>query len=198
VRLCRTAAADTRCRRAAERILALARVKSKHIACPIAVAGALADEVIEWAVRAKELWLERLQLDDGSFGHSLQIVGRPKSLHVCNAPKAVAGRQNVARRNGPCVDGSGLARAFFTRAAVVGAAMCSACSAVHVTAGHNALRGSGPGQFHAFDNAVARVGCPDRRIDRLCITCCLPFPTVHITPDAWRDLFHAASATGSL
>ena len=51
-------------------------------------------------------------------------------------------------------------------------------SAVHVTAGHNALRGSGPGQFHAFDNAVARVGCPDRRIDRLCITCCSPFPTV--------------------
>jgi hypothetical protein len=28
---------------------------------------------------------------------------------------------------GPCVDGSGLARVFFTRAAVVGAAMCSAC-----------------------------------------------------------------------
>ena len=51
-------------------------------------------------------------------------------------------------------------------------------SAVHVTAGHNALRGSGPGQFHAFDHAVARVGCPDRRIDRLCITCCSPFPTV--------------------
>ena len=45
-------------------------------------------------------------------------------------------------------------------------------SAVHMTAGHNALRGSGPGQNRAFDNAVARVGCPDRRIDRLCITCC--------------------------
>ncbi|UVO27044.1 hypothetical protein [Bradyrhizobium arachidis] len=28
---------------------------------------------------------------------------------------------------GPCVDGSGLARVFFTHAAVVGAAMCSAC-----------------------------------------------------------------------
>src|SRR5215470_10884763 len=55
-------------------------------------------------------------------------------------------------------------------------------SAVHMTAGHNALRGSGPGQFHAFDHAVARVGCPDRRIDRLCITCCSSLPTVHITP----------------
>src|SRR5450756_379826 len=49
--------------------------------------------------------------------------------------------------------------------------------AVHMTAGHNALRGSGPGQKHAFDNALAHVGCPDRRIDRLCITCCSPFPT---------------------
>ena len=51
-------------------------------------------------------------------------------------------------------------------------------SAVHMTAGHNALRGSGPGHNHAFDNALAQVGCPDRRIDRLCITCCSPFPTV--------------------
>ena len=47
-------------------------------------------------------------------------------------------------------------------------------SAVHVTAGHNALRGSGLDQKHAFDNAVARVGCPDRRIDWLRITCCSP------------------------
>jgi hypothetical protein len=46
--------------------------------------------------------------------------------------------------------------------------------AVHMTAGHNALRGSGPGQKPAFDNALARVGCPDRRIDRLCITCFCP------------------------
>jgi hypothetical protein len=54
-------------------------------------------------------------------------------------------------------------------------------SAVHMTAGHNALRGSGPGQKHAFDNALARVGCPDRRIDRLCITCCSPSqPSHHI------------------
>jgi hypothetical protein len=38
--------------------------------------------------------------------------------------------------------------------------------AVHMTAGHNALRGSGPGQKRAFDNALAHVGCPDRQIDR--------------------------------
>ena len=51
--------------------------------------------------------------------------------------------------------------------------------AVHMTAGHNALRGSGPGQKVAFDNAMARVGCPDRRIDRLCITCCSPSQPSH-------------------
>src|SRR6476620_5828208 len=49
-----------------------------------------------------------------------------------------------------------------------------------MTAGHNALRGSGPGQNLAFDNALAHVGCPDRRIDRLCITCCsLSQPSHH-------------------
>jgi len=54
-------------------------------------------------------------------------------------------------------------------------------SAVHMTAGHNALRGSGPGQKLAFDNAVAQVGCPDRRIDRLCIRCCSPSQPSHHT-----------------
>jgi hypothetical protein len=48
-----------------------------------------------------------------------------------------------------------------------------------MTAGHNALRGSGPGQKHAFEHAMARVGCPDRRIDRLCITCCSPSQPSH-------------------
>src|SRR4051812_47471061 len=48
-----------------------------------------------------------------------------------------------------------------------------------MTAGHNALRGSGPGQKPAFDNAMARVGCPDRQIDRLCITCCSPSQPSH-------------------
>src|SRR5438445_860071 len=46
---------------------------------------------------------------------------------------------------------------------LVGAAMCSACWRGTQAAGHNALRGSGPGQKLAFDNALALVGCPDRR-----------------------------------
>jgi hypothetical protein len=66
-----------------------------------------------------------------------------------------------------------------------------------MTAGHNALRGSGPDQNLAFKNALAHVGCPDRRIDRLCITCCSPSQP-HITPVFQRDLVYRASATGSL
>jgi hypothetical protein len=66
-----------------------------------------------------------------------------------------------------------------------------------MTAGHNALRGSGPGQKPAFDYAMALVGCPDRQIDRLCITCCSP-SNLHITPVVRRDLVYAASATGCL
>src|SRR6516165_6902387 len=46
----------------------------------------------------------------------------------------------------PCVDGSELARTFFTFAALVGAAMCSAFQCGTQAAGHNALRGSGPNQ----------------------------------------------------
>jgi hypothetical protein len=54
--------------------------------------------------------------------------------------------------------------------------------AVHMTAGHNALRGSSPGQKPAFDDAVAQVGCPDRRIDGSALRAVRP-PNLHITPD---------------
>ena len=76
--------------------------------------------------------------------------------------------------NGPCVDGSGLARRIFTSQYWSEQPCVRPISAVHLTAGHNALRGSGPGQKHAFEDAMAHVGCPDRRIDRHCITCCSP------------------------
>ena len=56
--------------------------------------------------------------------------------------------------------------------------------AARITAGHNALRGSGPGQKAAFDNAMALVGCPDLRIDRICITCFSPLPTF---TSRWRS-----------
>ena len=79
-----------------------------------------------------------------------------------------------------CVDGPGLARRIFTPQAWSVQPCVRPLDAVHMTADHNALRGSGPGQQHAFDNnAMAQVGCPDRRIDRLCITCCSPSQPSH-------------------
>jgi hypothetical protein len=97
----------------------------------------------------------------------------------------------------PCVDGSELARLFFTFAGWSVQPCVRPVCAVHMTAGHNAFRGSGPGQKPAFDNALALVGCPDRRIGRLCITCCSPSQPSHHA-GCRRDLGHAASATGSL
>jgi hypothetical protein len=47
--------------------------------------------------------------------------------HARRSQQAAARVDRGHLRLGPCVDGSGLARVFFTQAAVVGAAMCSAC-----------------------------------------------------------------------
>lgn len=41
------------------------------------------------------------------------------------------------------------------------------------------LHGSGPGHKPAFDDALAQVSCPDRRIDQRCLTCCSPFQPSH-------------------
>jgi len=83
------------------------------------------------------------------------------------------------RRNVPCVDGSELAREIVTSLCWSEQPCVRPVCAVHMTAGHNALRGSGPDQLLAFDNAWGQVGCPDRRIDRLCITCCSPSQPSH-------------------
>jgi len=108
-------------------------------------------------------------------------------------------------REGPCVDGSGLARRIFTSQAWSVQPCVRPVGAVHMTAGHNALRGSGPGQNPAFKDALARVGCPDRRIDRLCITCCSPSQPSHhagcrhdlVTPRAQRVLCTAHPSPSS-
>src|SRR6516165_4760762 len=80
-------------------------------------------------------------------------------------PKADIGYACRDVRFVPCVDGSELARRIFTSQSWSVQPCVRPLSAVHMTAGHNALRGSSPGQKPAFDDAVAQVGCPDRRID---------------------------------
>src|SRR5262249_15715161 len=51
----------------------------------------------------------------------------------------------------PCVDGSELARTFFTSQTWSVQPCVRPVCAVRMTAGHNALRGSGPGQKPAFE-----------------------------------------------
>jgi len=96
------------------------------------------------------------------------------SVDVRLAPKATDCCAHAKRREGPCVDGSGLASRIFTLRRWSERPCVRPGDAVHMTAGHNALRGSGPDQKHAFEDAMAHVGCPDRRIDRRCIKCCSP------------------------
>src|SRR5262249_1719773 len=94
---------------------------------------------------------------------------------------ADSSRTSPEVREVPCVDGSELARTFFTPAGWSVQPCVRPFGAVHMTAGHNALRGSGPGQNRAFKDAVALMGCPDRRIDRLCIPCCSSSQPSHHT-----------------
>src|SRR5712671_5340756 len=60
----------------------------------------------------------------------------------------------------PCVDGSELAREIFTSRRWSVQPCVRHFSAVHMTAGHNALRGSGPGQKPAFDRTSYRLITP--------------------------------------
>lgn len=55
-------------------------------------------------------------------------------------------------------------------------------SAARESAGHNAFRGSGPGQKRALESAMAQMGCPDHGFDPFCIPCCRPSPTVPSCP----------------
>jgi len=112
-------------------------------------------------------------------GSVMSALGHKRTLKRLH-PSALPPKADIAERDRhvrfvPCVDGSELARRIFTSQAWSVQPCVRPLSAVHMTAGHNALRGSGPGQKNAFDDALARVGCPDRRIDRLCFTCCSPF-----------------------
>src|SRR5260370_19658733 len=80
---------------------------------------------------------------------------RPKrAVRAMSAISPIATELRTSRHvsNVPCVDGSGLARRIFTSQAWSVQPCVRPLGAVHMTAGHNALRGSGPGQKPAFDN----------------------------------------------
>ena len=100
--------------------------------------------------------------DQSSPDHHIRLATHGRSIQKCHVWTA-----------------PGWQETFFTSQAWSVLPCVRPLSAVHMTAGHNALRGSGPGQQPAFDDAMAQVGCPDRRIDRLCITCCSPSQPSH-------------------
>jgi hypothetical protein len=102
----------------------------------------------------------------------------------------------------PCVDGSGLASQIFTPRCWSVQPCVRPVSAVRMTAGHNALRGSGPGQKPAFDDALAHVAgtcglsrSPDRPALHYVLFALPTFTSRRMTG---RDLVYAARATGSL
>jgi hypothetical protein len=62
----------------------------------------------------------------------MSALGQKRTFAVQNSMSALPPIADMCRALGdvryvPCVDGSELARTFFTFAALVGAAMCSAC-----------------------------------------------------------------------
>jgi hypothetical protein len=62
----------------------------------------------------------------------MSALGQKQTCAVKNAMSALTPKADIRSaktdvRFVPCVDGSELARTFFTFAALVGAAMCSAC-----------------------------------------------------------------------
>ena len=121
-------------------------------------------------------------------GSELRLPGTPPPRG--KYPQLLPDQRNAAHgAKVPCVDGSTLARTFCTSQVWSEQPCVRPVDAVHMTAGHNALRGSGPGQKPAFDDAVAHVGCPDLRIDRICITCCSSFQPSHHADDR-RDLLY--------
>src|SRR6516225_12438670 len=127
-----------------------------HFATPFATANT--NTLQSGSQREKaDIWLRakiRPQVRSGSEAEVAFGQGStPESGHRCHARYVCFG---------PCVDGSGLARRIFTLQRWSEQPCVRPVYAVHMTAGHNALRGSGPGQKHAFEDAMVLVGCPDR------------------------------------
>jgi hypothetical protein len=81
----------------------------------------------------------------------MSALGQKQTLQSMRPMSALPPKADIDRacrdvRFVPCVDGSELARGSFTSQARSVQPCVRPLSAVHMTAGHNALRGSGPGQ----------------------------------------------------
>ena len=100
----------------------------------------------------------------------MSVLGHEQTLRhvrVMSAfpPKADIRQRGLHVRLVPCVDGSGLASQNFTSHRWSVQPCVRPVSAVRMTAGHNALRGSGPDQQPAFKGCTGTNGLsrsPDR------------------------------------
>ena len=114
----------------------------------------------------------------GSFGSESAVSKCNLSLPVMPQLRASYAQPEIFRV-GPYVDGSVLARVLF----VILAGRCSHMFGLlmrHITRPLAIMLSakSGPGQQHAFKDAMAQVGCPDCRGDRLSHYMQLPFPNL--------------------
>jgi hypothetical protein len=91
------------------------------------------------------------------------MVADPPKRRLGVQPTAQMGRNNQYICRVLCVTANSEARCSLW-------VMCPACLCGREAAGHNALRGSGSNQKHAFKDALTHTGCPDPRIDLVCIT----------------------------
>src|SRR5262249_28519409 len=121
-----------------------------------------------------------LSVNAMNFKHVLcQVQAYPNDLHDDSPSLQSTSDISTGWKGGVHTIGSELARRIFASQTWSVQPYVRPLNAVHTTAGHNALRGSGPGQNLAFEDEMARVGCPDRRVDRLCVTCCAPSQPSH-------------------
>jgi hypothetical protein len=128
-------------------------------------------------------WQSRLARSSRGQHRGTRGISDHRSRPRC--PQRLVSRATVTVDIRPFEDGSELAGTF-SRMQHWSARPCvRTFSAVHMTAGHNALRGSGPDRKPAFDNVWWQLGCPDRQIDRLCITCCSSSQADVTSPGWW-------------
>ena len=82
-----------------------------------------------WQIHTMSLLI--LKADIHERGRQVSALGHKQTFAAQNAMSALPPKADMCSashvRYVPCVDGSELARAFFTLAGLVGAAMCSAC-----------------------------------------------------------------------
>ena len=133
-----------------------------------------------------------------------QIAAAGSCLTPCSVVPSVVdmSRRELGFGSGPCVDGFWLSTTSITFRRLSLSSHVFGLFLRRLAAGPYALRGSGPGQERAFENALARMGCPDHRVAGLHnVLFALSNPPVSASrspPGSPARQLGRANATGSL